>query len=43
VLFFDDDDVASPTFLSEHVNAHARYSADYYGVLGYTEAGSGAP
>jgi glycosyltransferase involved in cell wall biosynthesis len=37
LLFFDDDDVASPTLLREHLNAHRRYSGDFYAVLGYTE------
>ena len=36
LLFLDDDDVASPTLVSEHLNAHAQHDADYYAVLGYT-------
>ena len=36
LLFLDDDDVASPTLVDEHLKAHEQHTADYYAVLGYT-------
>ena len=37
VVFMDDDDVASPQLLEEHLRAHARYPAQEFAVLGYTD------
>ena len=36
LLFFDDDDIASPTLLEEHLRAHQEYPAKNVAVLGYT-------
>lgn len=36
VLFLDDDDVADPNLLEEHLKSHRRYAEDHYAVLGYT-------
>lgn len=36
VLFFDDDDVADPELLREHLAAHAEHPADNVAVLGWT-------
>ena len=36
VLFLDDDDIAAPTLLEEHVKAHHEYPLDNYAVLHYT-------
>jgi len=35
-LFFDDDEVAAPDLLAEHLAAHAEFSAERAAVLGYT-------
>jgi len=36
VLFFDDDDLADPKLLSEHVEAHRTHPEENIAVLGYT-------
>ncbi len=37
ILFFlDDDDIATPTLLEEHINSHDKYPDDNYAVLNYT-------
>lgn len=36
LLFFDDDDVAAPTLLREHLAAHRQYPQEQMAVLGYT-------
>jgi hypothetical protein len=36
VFFFDDDDVADPNLLAEHVRAHAEHPDENVAVLGYT-------
>lgn len=36
VLFLDDDDLASPGLLEEHVATHCKYPAENYAVLGFT-------
>jgi glycosyltransferase involved in cell wall biosynthesis len=36
VLFFDDDDLADPRLLSEHVEAHRVHPEEHVAVLGYT-------
>jgi glycosyltransferase involved in cell wall biosynthesis len=37
ILFFmDDDDIAAPTLLEEHIKTHERYSDAHYAVLNYT-------
>lgn len=36
VFFLDDDDIASPEFLSEHVRTHREYAGANVGVLGFT-------
>ena len=36
LLFFDDDDVATPTLLREHLRAHRQYPEKNVAVLGYT-------
>jgi glycosyltransferase involved in cell wall biosynthesis len=36
VLFLDDDDIAHPTLLAEHLATHAKYPAAGDAVLGYT-------
>ncbi len=36
ILFFDDDDYATPTLLREHLAAHRRYPDEHVAVLGYT-------
>ena len=40
LLFIDDDDVAGPKLLEAHQKTHARYTADYYAVLGHTSLDS---
>lgn len=35
-LFFDDDDIAEPDLLWEHVLAHQKHPQEYVAVLGYT-------
>lgn len=35
-LFLDDDDIAGPELLAEHVHTHHAYPQDNYAVLGYT-------
>ena len=37
VLFMDDDDIASPKLLEEHIKAHQKYPDDNYAVLGFTD------
>ncbi len=39
VLFLDDDDIAAPTLLEEHVRTHRAFPAARYAVLGYTGLG----
>jgi glycosyltransferase involved in cell wall biosynthesis len=36
VFFLDDDDIASPTLLEEHLYTHSRYPQECYAVLNYT-------
>ncbi|MGO8767049.1 MAG: glycosyltransferase [Limisphaerales bacterium] len=36
VLFFDDDDVADPNLLAEHVKSHTEFPDESIAVLGYT-------
>jgi glycosyltransferase involved in cell wall biosynthesis len=36
LFFFDDDDVASPRLLEEHMRSHGKYPGDNYAVLNYT-------
>lgn len=36
VFFFDDDDLADPDLLTEHVRAHEAHAAEHVAVLGYT-------
>jgi glycosyltransferase involved in cell wall biosynthesis len=36
IFFFDDDDVAGPQLLVEHLAAHARHAEESMAVLGYT-------
>jgi glycosyltransferase involved in cell wall biosynthesis len=36
IFFFDDDDVASPQLLAEHLAAHERHPEETVAVLGYT-------
>jgi glycosyltransferase involved in cell wall biosynthesis len=36
VVFMDDDDLASPRLLEEHLHTHSRYPDSNYAVLGYT-------
>jgi glycosyltransferase involved in cell wall biosynthesis len=36
LLFFDDDDIATPTLLEEHLRAHRAHPAEHVAVLGYT-------
>jgi GT2 family glycosyltransferase len=36
VLFQDDDDIASPYLLAEHLRTHEAWPADHFAVLGYT-------
>ena len=36
VLFLDDDDVATPTLLEEHIKTHEKYPKDHYAVLHLT-------
>lgn len=36
LLFLDDDDVAQPHLIEEHLRSHARYPDDQTAVLGYT-------
>ena len=40
VFFLDDDDIATPTLLEEHVRTHQLYSEDSFSVLGYTDLAS---
>jgi glycosyltransferase involved in cell wall biosynthesis len=42
VLFFDDDDVAAPDLLREHVEAHRDQSGDHVAILGRTDLAGGA-
>lgn len=37
VLFMDDDDIAMPELLEEHIQVHHKYPDENYAVLGYTE------
>ncbi|HUA69281.1 MAG TPA: glycosyltransferase [Candidatus Saccharimonadales bacterium] len=36
ILFFDDDDVADPQLLAEHLKSHAEFLDENVAVLGYT-------
>lgn len=36
IYFFDDDDVATPTLLEEHLSTHERYPSDNCAVLNHT-------
>jgi glycosyltransferase involved in cell wall biosynthesis len=36
LLFLDDDDIAAPNLLEEHVKTHRKYSGDNYAVLHHT-------
>jgi FkbM family methyltransferase len=36
LLFLDDDDIADPHLLEEHLDTHRCFPDDRYGVLGYT-------
>ena len=36
LLFFDDDDIADPRLLEEHLKAHKRHPAENTAVLGYS-------
>jgi glycosyltransferase involved in cell wall biosynthesis len=36
IFFFDDDDIASPSLLEEHLRTHRQYPQEYYAVLNYT-------
>lgn len=36
VLFLDDDDLATPSLLEEHVKTHQAYPEEIYAVLGFT-------
>lgn len=36
LLFFDDDDVAHPDLLAEHIRAHERHPDENLAILGYT-------
>lgn len=36
LVFHDDDDLAGPRLLEEHLETHRRYPEAHYGVLGYT-------
>jgi glycosyltransferase involved in cell wall biosynthesis len=36
ILLLDDDDVASPELLEEHIKTHRAYPQDNFAVLGYT-------
>lgn len=36
VLFFDDDDIATPTFLEEHIMFHEKYTDEKFAVLNHT-------
>ena len=37
ILFLDDDDIADPRLLEEHLNAHRAYPGSHHAVLGYTD------
>ena len=36
IFFFDDDDVASPTLLEEHLHSHRQHPQEHYAVLNHT-------
>jgi glycosyltransferase involved in cell wall biosynthesis len=36
LFFFDDDDIATPTLLEEHIKTHQMYPQEHYAVLNYT-------
>ncbi len=36
LLFLDDDDIATPTLLEEHIKTHRKYPGNNYAVLHYT-------
>lgn len=36
LLFFDDDDIATPTLLEEHLRAHRDHPGENVAILGYT-------
>lgn len=40
IVFKDDDDLASPNLLKEHLLTHRKYPNDHYAVLGYTNLDS---
>jgi glycosyltransferase involved in cell wall biosynthesis len=40
VIFLDDDDVAAPELLTEHLETHQAHPQDNFAVLGYTDLGS---
>ena len=37
IIFFDDDDIAHPRFLEEHLRVHDQHREEKLAVLGYTE------
>ena len=37
LLFFDDDDVADPDLIAQHLEMHRRYPLEHVAVLGYTD------
>ncbi len=37
VFFFDDDDVAAPEMLAEHINAHMVHAGERTAILGFTD------
>jgi len=41
VLFLDDDDIATPTLLEEHLKTHHEYPLENYAVLHYTRCSPG--
>jgi len=40
IVFMDDDDLASPNLLTEHLSTHSKFPDDYYAVLGHTDLDS---
>src|SRR6185295_1404141 len=36
VIFLDDDDMATPQLLEQHLNTHERFADDRFALLGYT-------
>ena len=43
LLFFDDDDVADPELLREHIEAHEAHPQENVAILGYTDWASSLP